>query len=80
LTVARAYLDQLERSKALPPEKIAALDRAIVKTQESHNGKKELAKLHSMAASVETDASSAADAANAKRLHALAKILDHPAA
>jgi hypothetical protein len=33
-----------------------------------------------MAASVEADASSATDAADAKRLHALAQILDHPAA
>jgi hypothetical protein len=80
LTVARAYLDQLERSKALPPEKIAALDKAIARTQNSHNSKKELAKLHSLAASVETDASSSADTADAKRLHALAQILDHPVA
>jgi hypothetical protein len=80
LTVARAYLDQLERSKALTAEKIAALDKAIVRTQNSHNSKKELAKLHSMAASVETDASSATDTADAKRLHALAQILDHPVA
>jgi hypothetical protein len=80
LTVARAYLDQLQRSKALPAEKIEALDKAIAHTQSSHNGKKELAKLHGMAASVEADAASARDAADAKRLHALAQILDHPAA
>jgi hypothetical protein len=80
LTVARAYLDQLQRSKALPAEKIAALDKAIVRTQDSHNSKKELAKLHAMAAAVETDASSATNTADAKRLHALAQILDHPAA
>jgi hypothetical protein len=80
LTVARAYLDQLERSKALPTEKIAALDKAIARAQNSHNSKKELAKLHSMASSVETDASSATDTVDAKRLHALAQILDHPAA
>jgi hypothetical protein len=80
LTVARAYLDQLQRSKALPAEKIAALDKAIVRTQDSHNSKKDLAKLHSMAAAVENDATSATDTADAKRLHALAQILDHPAA
>ena len=80
LAVARAYLDQLERSKALPAEKLEALDKAIVHTQDSHNSKKELAKLHTLAASVEADASSATNAADAKRLHALAAILDHPAA
>lgn len=79
LTVARAYLDQLQRSKALPEEKIAALDKAIVRTQSSHNSKKDVAKLHTMATSIEADASSATDAADAKRLHALASILDHPA-
>ena len=80
LTVARAYLDQLQRSKALPADQIASLDKAIQRTQKSHNSKKDLAKLHTMAASVETDASSATDPADAKRLHALAQILDHPAA
>ncbi len=80
LVVARAYLDQLQRSKALPADQIASLDKAIQRTQNSHNSKKDLAKLHTMAASVETDASSATDPADAKRLHALAKILDHPAA
>jgi len=79
LTVARAYLDQLERTKALPADKIEALDKAIAHTEKAHNSKKELAKLHTMAASVETDASSATNAADAKRLHALAEILDHPA-
>jgi hypothetical protein len=80
LTVARAYLDQLQRSKALPDERIAALDKAILHTENSHLGKKDLARLHTMAASVETDASSATDPTDAKRLHALAQILEHPAA
>jgi hypothetical protein len=80
LTVARAYLDQLQRSKALPPERIAALDKAILHTQKSQLGKKDLAKLHTLSASVETDASSATNPADANRLHALAQILEHPAA
>ena len=80
LTVARAYLDQLQRSKALPADQIAALDKAIQHTQKSHNNKKDLEKLHTMAASVEAGASTATDAADAKRLHALAQILDHPVA
>jgi hypothetical protein len=77
LTVARAYLDQLGRSQALPADRITALDKAIVRTQKSHLGKKDLAKLHEMAAAVETDATGAK---SAKRLHALATILENPTA
>jgi hypothetical protein len=80
LVVAKAYLDQLGRSQALTPKRIADLDKAITHTQESHMGKKELAKLQAMAASVETDASTAKDPADAKRLHALAQILQSPIA
>jgi hypothetical protein len=80
LTVARAYLDQLERSQALPLERIADLNKAIGRTQKSHFGKKELAELHGKAASVETNASAAKNPEDAKRLHALAQILENPTA
>jgi hypothetical protein len=80
LTVARAYLDQLGRSKALTHNRIADLNKAIGRTQKSHLDKKDLAKLHDMAASVETDASAAKNAEDAKRLHALALILESPTA
>lgn len=78
LVVARAYLDQLRRSKALPQERLAALDRAIVRTQRSNMGARDVARLHTMGASLETDASAAQDPADAKRLHALAQIMEHP--
>ena len=80
LTVARAYLDQLGRSQALPLGRIADLNKAIGHTQKSQFGKRELAKLHGMAASVETDASTAKNPEDAKRLHALAQILESPTA
>jgi hypothetical protein len=80
LTVARAYVDQLERSQGLPSARIADLNKAIGRTQKSHLGKKELAKLHGMVASVETDASAAKNPEDAKRLHALAQILENPTA
>lgn len=80
LTVARAYLDQLERSQALPLEQIADLNKAIGRTQKSHLGKKDLAKLHARASSVETKASAAKNPEDANRLHALAKILEDPTA
>jgi hypothetical protein len=79
LTVAQAYLDQLTRSNALPAEKLAALKDAVGRGQKSHLGKKELAKLQEMSATVETDAASAKSEADAKRLHALAAILQSPA-
>ena len=80
LTVSMAYLDQLERSQGLAPERIAELRKAIEHTQKSHLGKKDLARLHDMAASVESDASAAKTPADAKRLHALAQILQSPTA
>ena len=80
LTVARAYLDQLSRSQALPAKRIAAFHKAIGRAQRSHLGKKDVAKLQGMAASLETDASAAKDPADAKRLHALSQILQSPAA
>jgi hypothetical protein len=80
LVVARAYLDQLGRSGALSKKQIAALNKAIASTEESHMDKKDLANLQAMAASVETDASTAKHPADAKRLHALAQILQSPTA
>jgi hypothetical protein len=80
LTVARAYLDQLGRSQALSADRIADLNKAIARAQKSHLGKKDVAKLHGMAASVETSASDAKDAKDAQRLHELAHILESPTA
>jgi hypothetical protein len=80
LTVARAYVDQLERSQALSADRIAELNKAIERAQKSHLGKKDVAKLRGMAASVETSASGAKDAKDAQRLHDLAHILENPTA
>ena len=80
LTVAKAYLDQLERSQALPADRIAALRAAIQSAESSHMNKSKVAKLHSMAPSVEKSAGSATNPADAKRLQALADILKHPSA
>jgi hypothetical protein len=80
LTVARAYVDQLGRSRALTDKQTADLSKAITRTQKSHLGKKDLAKLHEMAGSVETGAAAAKTPADASRMHALAQILQNPAA
>jgi len=78
--VSKAYLDQLQRSQALAPERIAALRKAVEKMKKTNLSAKDSAKLQTLAASVETDAAAAKDPADAKRLHALAKVLEHPAA
>jgi len=75
LVVAKAYLDQLERSQALPAERIAAL-RTAIDGAEANKGK--MAKLKTMAPSVEQSAGAAKSPADAARLHALAEILKHP--
>ena len=80
LVVAKAYVDQLSRSQALPADKIAALQKAIQSAETSHMSKDALAKLKGMAASWRNDAGAAKNQADATRLHALAEILEHPAA
>jgi len=80
LVVAKAYLDQLSRSQALPADRIAALEKAINSAESSHMSKSNVAKLEGMAASVEESASTAKTPADSKRLHALADILKHPSA
>ena len=80
LVVARAYLDQLARSQALPADRIAALQQAIQSAEKSPRSKKKLAKLKDMAASLEASATTASNPADSARLHVLAEILKHPAA
>jgi hypothetical protein len=80
LVVAKAYLDQLSRSQALPAEQIASLQKAIQSAETSHMSKSKLAKLKSMAPSLEQSAASAKSPADSARLHALAEILKHPSA
>ncbi len=80
LVVAKAYVDQLERSQALPAERIAALRTAISGAETSHMNKGKVAKLSAMAPSLEHSASTATSPADAKRLRALAEILKHPSA
>ena len=78
LVVAKAYLDQLERSQALPADQIVALRSAIQSAESSHltTGR---AKLQSFARSMTESARTARSAADAKRMQALAQILRRPA-
>jgi hypothetical protein len=80
LVVAKAYLDQLSRSQGLPADRIAALQKAIQSAETSHMSKSKVAKLKSMAPSLEKAADTAKIPADSARLHALAEILKHPSA
>ena len=79
LVVAKAYVDQLERSQALPADRIAALRQAIQSAESSHMKRSELAKLKSLAPSLEKSAAMTKSAADSTRLQALAEILKRPA-
>ena len=80
LVVAKAYLDQLSRSQALPVDRIAALQSAIHSAESSHLSKSQAAKLKAMAPSLEKDAAAAKSPVDRTRLHALEEILKHPVA
>jgi hypothetical protein len=79
LVVAKAYLDQLERSQALPADQIAAVRNAIQSAESSHLNRRELAKLQSFARSLKESARTTKSAIDSKRLQALAGILQRPA-
>jgi len=74
LTVAKAYIDQLERSRGLDGETVADLRNAITKAEAS----KKMKDLKKQAKAVEKNAGSAKNAADAARLKALAEILKQP--
>jgi hypothetical protein len=80
LVVAKAYLDQLERSQALPAAQIDSLRKAIHSAEKSHMNEKAVAKLKDMSGEVSQNASSAKSPADSSRLQSLAEILKHPAA
>ena len=79
LVVAKAYVDQLERSQALPANQIAAVRQAVGNAESSNLKKKDLAKLQSLAPSLEKAAGATQNATDATRLQALAEILKRPA-
>ena len=78
LIVAKAYLDQLERSQALAADQIASLRQSIQVAERSRMSKSALAKLKSFAPSLEEVAYVTRNAADSNRLRALAEILKRP--
>jgi hypothetical protein len=79
LVVAKAYLDQLERSQGLPAERIAGLRKAIEGAEKANLNKPSLATLKSLAAPLEEIAYVTKTPGDANRLRALAEILKSPA-
>src|SRR5688572_20146997 len=77
LVVAKAYIDQLERSGGLSSEQIASLRAAIIKAEGSRG---EMKKLKGFASSVAKNAGQAKSLADSARLTALAEILRRPEA
>ncbi len=80
LIVAKAYLDQLERSQGMQAKELSDVRKAVDSAEKSHLAKNDVAKLKKLASSVEKNAGSAKNAADGKRLHDLAEILKNPQA
>ncbi|HKX28608.1 MAG TPA: hypothetical protein VJ302_12980 [Blastocatellia bacterium] len=79
LVVAKAYLDQLERSQALPADQITAVRNAIQSAESSNLNRKDVSKLQSFTRSLKETARTAKSPVDSKRLQALADILQRPA-
>jgi hypothetical protein len=78
LIVAKAYIDQLERSQALPADQIANLRKAIETAESSRMNKTSLAKLRTLGMSLDSSAASMKTPADVNRAQALAEILKRP--
>jgi hypothetical protein len=79
LVVAKAYIDQLERSQALPSERIATLRQAIQRAESSNLNRRELENLKSLASSLEKNTALTKSGIDSARLLAMAEILRRPA-
>ncbi len=79
LIVAKAYVDQLERSNTLTSDQIANLRQTIQSAESSKLSKKDVNKLKSLAPSLEKSAGMSKSESDSKRLLALAEIIKQPA-
>jgi hypothetical protein len=76
LTVAKAYVDQLERSKALPAGRISAIRKAIANAENSRLGKKDRDALKDIAGAL--GSLNGQNGADAARIKALIEIFNDP--
>lgn len=79
LAVAKAYVDQVERSKALSSAQISSLRQAIQRAESSKLNRRDLAGLKKLAPSLEKSARLTKSETDSARLQALAAILRQPA-
>lgn len=78
LIVAKAYLDQLERSQALPAAQIRSVRQAIQTAESSQLSTTSLAKLKGLGMSLDKSVATSKNATDASRMQALAEILESP--
>ena len=78
LVVAKAYVDQLERSQSLTSARITELRQAIQNAESSKPNQKNSGKLKSLAPALEKSAAGTKSEADSNRLQALAEILRRP--
>ena len=78
LAVAKAYVDQLERSKALSSGQINSVRKAIQKADSDKRREKDVAGLKKQAATVRKAVSKTKNEVDISRLKALAEILEQP--
>ena len=78
LIVAKAYVDQLERSKALPADRIAELRQSIQKAEDSKLNKKDANELKKLASTLEKRAGQIKSPVDSARVSALSDILKQP--
>ena len=80
LIVAKAYVDQLTRSKAIPETDLTAISDSIQQAEKSKLNKKSAAKLKTLGDRLDSNSASVSDPADSKRVAALAAILKSPTA
>jgi hypothetical protein len=73
--VARAYVDQLTRSSALPANQLTALNEAIAQGEPASSDRKASAQFRSMAETLDKEAAKTKIAPDAERMRALSAIL-----
>lgn len=78
LLVAKAYVDQLERSQAMNSAKVTEMRKAIQDAESSKLSKKSVDKLKKLAPALEKDSKSAKSEADSMRMTSLAEILKQP--
>ena len=80
LSVAKAYIDQLERSKAISAEEVSKMREAIAKADGSNMKRKDVKKLKKFVKNLKKQAKMSTNLVDSNRLSALAKILKKPTA